>query len=240
MKKIFAIIGSPVKTKSNTAAMVRLFLEIVKEIDNSIEYEVIVLGNKTINMCRGCWACTEKGYCIQKDDLNEIQDKMIACDLLILGSPVYVHSVSAQLKAFIDRVFIWYHLMKLMGKPAISAVTTARTGRKPTEKYLKLVLYALGAVPIGSLRGIGFKPGELQNREELQAKCRKLAIKTVKILNGKKALKPQLMNSFFFWGMKMKAKYGKSYLKYEHNYWKEKGWFNKAYSQILKESRRLN
>ncbi len=238
MKKIIAIIGSPIKTQSNTAALTRLFLEIVKQIDNSIEYEVIVLGNQTINMCKGCWACTNKGYCIQKDDLNEIQDKILACDLLILGSPVYVHSVSAQLKSFVDRIFIWYHTMKLIGKPAISAVTTARSGRKPTEKYIKLVLYALGTIPVGSLRGIGFRPGQLQNKTNIRNKYRKLAAKTCDILNGRKKLKPKLLNKFYFLGMKMKAKYGKDHLAYEYNYWKENSWFNKTYNQVVKQKRK--
>jgi multimeric flavodoxin WrbA len=233
MKKIIAVIGSPIKTKSNTAALTRLFLEKVNNFDSSIQYEIIVLGNHTINTCNGCWACTQKGYCIQNDDFREIQEKILACDLLILGSPVYVHSVSAQFKAFADRLFIWYHTMKLIGKPSLSAVTTAHTGRKPTEKYIKLVLYALGTIPIGSLRGIGFKPGQLQNKEKLMQKYTKLAATCADILNGGKKLKSKLLNELYFKGMKMKALHGREYLAYEYNYWKEKCWLHKTYKQVF-------
>jgi multimeric flavodoxin WrbA len=238
MKKITAIIGSPLsENKSNTAALTRLFCELIKEKDDSIEYEIISLGNKKVNMCKGCWVCTSTGDCILKDDISFLKEKLQKSDLIILGSPVYVHSVSAQFKAFADRIFIWYHLMKLIGKPAITAVTTAKTGRKPTEKYLNFILCALGAIPIGHIGGIGFKPCELQNKEKLQKEYENLANKTLKILKGKKKIKPTLLNKLIFWGIKMKAKYGKKYLPFEHNYWQEKGWFNKSYIQVIKEFR---
>jgi len=241
MKKITAIIGSPLsEEKSNTAALTKIFCDLIKEKDDSIEYEIISLGNKKIAMCKGCWGCTSKGECIIKDDITDLKEKLQNSDLVILGSPVYVHSVSAQFKAFADRIFIWYHLMKLIGKPVITAVTTARTGRKPTEKYLKFIACALGAIPIGHLRGIGFKPNTLQNIEMLKQKYEKLAVKTIEILNGKKKIKPTSLNKLIFWGIKMKAKYGKKYLLFEHNYWKEHGWFDKSYKKIMNTGSSVN
>lgn len=231
MKRITAIIGSPVKTQSNTAALTEEFLKLVKSLDNTVEYEIIILGNKQINMCLGCWACTEKGYCIQKDDLNGIQEKLLSSDLIILGSPVYVHTVTAQMKAFADRIFVWYHICRLIGKPAITSVTTAKSGTRPTEKYLNMLLYLLGTVPVGHLRGTGYRPGELQNRDKIREQYRKLAEKTVRILNGRKKIRPGIMNHVYFTAMKMKAKYGKGQLSYEYGYWQDKGWFKKSFRQ---------
>lgn len=37
------------------------------------------------------------------DDMNEIIEKMIEADVLVLASPVYFYSISAHLKAVIDR-----------------------------------------------------------------------------------------------------------------------------------------
>ena len=50
--------------------------------------------------------CVEKqdGHCVQtKDALNELIDEMKTADGIILGTPVYVADISAQLKCFIDR-----------------------------------------------------------------------------------------------------------------------------------------
>ncbi len=125
MKKITAVIGSPNDATSNTATMTRDFLETVKHFNPDVEYEVISLGTRPIEYCRGCWACMLKGACVhRRDALPEIMEKIRACDLLIIGSPVYEMQVSAQIKAFFDRTWMWIHCLGLLGKPAMTAVTT--------------------------------------------------------------------------------------------------------------------
>ncbi len=234
MKKITAIIGSPIKNKSNTATLTRDFLESVKKYCNELEYEIIVLGNKNISMCKGCWICTQKGSCNITDDLKELQDKLLASDLIILGSPVYVENVSAQFKAFADRMFIWFHTMRLIGKPSLTAVTTAKVGIKKVEKYLNEILYLLGTIPIGHLRGIAYRPGEFPERNKIKEKYLRLAKKTALILKGQRKIKPKILNKYYFWGMKMKAKYGASWLPFEEEYWKNKDWFDKTFSQAVR------
>jgi len=47
----------------------------------------------------------KKGYCVGvKDDLNSIVDKIFLADALILSCPVYIGDVTAQMKAFMDRL----------------------------------------------------------------------------------------------------------------------------------------
>ncbi|MDD5258843.1 MAG: flavodoxin family protein [bacterium] len=234
MKKITAIIGSPIKERSNTGTLVKDFLEMVKSFDNTIQYEVIILGEKNVAMCKGCWSCTQKGSCVIIDDLQELQEKLLTSDLIILGSPVYVQHVSAQFKAFTDRLFIWFHTLRLIGKPALTAITTSRTGIRPTEKYLNMILFLLGTIPIGHLRGIAYRPGEFPQRDQIKRKYKKLARKTALILSGQEKVRPKVLNRYYFWGMKMKAKHGGSQLPFENEYWKKKGWFNKSFCQAAK------
>ena len=112
MKNVIAVIGSPNDAKSNTATMTRDFLETVKRFHPDVRYEVISLGSHKIDYCRGCWSCLIKGSCIHHHDaLPDIMEKIKQCDLLIIGSPVYEMQVSAQIKAFFDRTFMWIHLM---------------------------------------------------------------------------------------------------------------------------------
>lgn len=48
-------------------------------------------------------AATHGGACVHKDDMADILQKMIDADVIVLASPVYFYSISAQLKAVIDR-----------------------------------------------------------------------------------------------------------------------------------------
>ncbi len=54
--------------------------------------------------CKGCLeTCHTKGKCFQDDDFEKMKNAMLAADGIILASPNYVFSVSAHMKAFLDR-----------------------------------------------------------------------------------------------------------------------------------------
>ena len=65
--------------------------------------EKIFLKDKNINYCLGCGACQKSGSCVQKDDMKEIMDKMVDADVIVMATPVYFYSMSAQMKTLIDR-----------------------------------------------------------------------------------------------------------------------------------------
>ena len=67
------------------------------------EVEKIRIAEKKIGYCHACYACRGTGVCAIKDDMAEIMQKMIDCDVMVLASPVYFYSIDAQLKAVIDR-----------------------------------------------------------------------------------------------------------------------------------------
>lgn len=232
-KRVLALVGSPNLEKSNTAAIVSDFIASMKEIDPVIEAEIVSLGRSGLKPCAGCWSCTATGECSVHDGLDEIKEKLLACDLLILGSPVYVNTVSAQTKGFIDRIYIWLHVLKLIGKPAITAVTTAGSGIGAVERYLDLVLRLLGTIGVGRLRGIGYQPGVMPRREAHKKRHKALARKAVRILNGKSRPRPSIANHIAFLSMKAKAHFGAQWLPFEHGYWKEKAW--KSFSQACRQ-----
>lgn len=245
MKKILAIIGSPNDEKSNTATLVRDFLDTVSEYDSDIECEVISLGKKHINPCHGCWACFKTGCCVFKDDdLLEIREKILNCDFLIIGSPVYEQLISSQTKMLFDRTFQWIHLQGLIGKPVITAVTSGGDGILTAQGYLSIMLQFMGCVMVGHLKGTGQQPGFFPDRAIYKEKYRSLAKKTVNILNGKKHLKPGLINYWGYWNMKHHTrrcqKVGHKdghweYTEFEYRYWENKGWFHKGYHQVFRE-----
>ena len=74
---------------------------------------------------------------MKRDGLPELRTGILEADLLIFGTPVYEQHISAQMKAFFDRTFMWIHLIGLLGKPVITAITTEGDGIRPTEHYLR-------------------------------------------------------------------------------------------------------
>ena len=132
--KILAINGSPRGELSNTQTILKSFLK--GATSKGAETEIILLSDKIIHPCKGCWACWVKtpGVCIQKDDMGDILKKIWECDLLIFASPLYVDCVSGQLKVFMDRMIpglmpnfvkidgVWRHPLRQETPPKIGVV----------------------------------------------------------------------------------------------------------------------
>lgn len=101
MKKVLILSGSPRKG-GNSDILCDEFARGAKESGN--EVEKIFIAEKKISPCMGCYFCAKQGgRCVMNDGMAEILQKIIDCDVLVLSSPVYFYSISAQLKAVIDR-----------------------------------------------------------------------------------------------------------------------------------------
>jgi len=96
MKKILILSGSPRKN-GNSDILCNEFAKGAMEAGH--EVEKIRVAEKNIGYCRACYACRETGICAIKDDMAELMQKMIDCDVMVLASPVYFYSIDAQLKA---------------------------------------------------------------------------------------------------------------------------------------------
>lgn len=105
MKNILIFSSSP-REKSNSHALCEQFFKGATEAGHNVE--LIRLKDKKINYCVGCHSCENTGVCFQKDDMFEIQEKILKADVLVFATPVYFYSMSAQLKTLIDRVTPFY------------------------------------------------------------------------------------------------------------------------------------
>jgi multimeric flavodoxin WrbA len=65
--------------------------------------EKIILNNLSFRPCQECGGCDKTGVCILDDDMRSIYEKLANADVVIAASPVYFGSITAQLKAMIDR-----------------------------------------------------------------------------------------------------------------------------------------
>jgi multimeric flavodoxin WrbA len=122
--KVTAINGSP-RAGSNTGAAIEIiFCELQKE---SIETELITIGNKPLRGCVACGKCYETGRCAIDDGAVEIIEKMRKADGIIIGSPVYYAGINGTLKAFLDRAFYSSGTV-FRFKPCAGVVAARRTG----------------------------------------------------------------------------------------------------------------
>ena len=102
--KILILNGSP-RPNGSTSAIVEAFAEGAEEAGHSVE--IIKVGRKKIAGCLGCEYCHTKGngQCIQKDDEKEVYKALEHAEMLVLASPIYYYSFSAQLQAALHRTY---------------------------------------------------------------------------------------------------------------------------------------
>ena len=105
MKKVLIISASPRKN-GNSDLLCDEFAKGASEAGH--EVEKIRLAEKKVGYCTGCYACQKLNKCVQNDDANAIVEKMLSADVIVLATPVYFYTMSAQLKALIDRSVMVY------------------------------------------------------------------------------------------------------------------------------------
>ena len=101
--KITAFNGSPRGERGNTHVMVESFFEGARR--GGAETENILLLNKKIKHCMGCFSCWAKtpGKCVIKDDMAGLLEKYMQSDIVVLATPLYIDYVSGIMKDFMDR-----------------------------------------------------------------------------------------------------------------------------------------
>lgn len=101
MKKVLILSGSPRKG-GNSDVLCDEFAKGALSVGANVEK--IRISEKRIAPCTGCYFCKNSGgRCALNDDMGEVLEKILAADTLVLSSPVYFYSVSAQMKTVIDR-----------------------------------------------------------------------------------------------------------------------------------------
>lgn len=95
------ILNGCTRKNGKTESLLKKFLSGLQE--TKCEIEVIDTVRNKVNPCTGCLACEKTGDCIIDDYMQEIYKKIEDSDIVVIASPVYFASVTAQLKAVIDR-----------------------------------------------------------------------------------------------------------------------------------------
>lgn len=154
-KKVLILSSSP-RRGGNSDTLCDEFMR--GAIESGNEAEKVFLRDKTIHYCTGCSTCSLHGKpCPQKDDAAEIIEKMVATNVIVMATPVYFYTMSAQMKTLIDRCCGLYTKMK--NKEFYFIVTAAEDDRKLMERTVDTFQGFLNCLENPTIKGVVYGTG---------------------------------------------------------------------------------
>lgn len=175
--KVVGISGSSRKN-GNTAIIIKTIFEELSKV--GIETELIQLAEIDIQPCRACFACKGKKYCVFRGDgFNDVFNRMVEADGIILGSPVYSADVSSKMKALLDRggVVVATNPGLLKHKVGASVAAVRRAGGITAVDTMNHFMLNKEMIVVGSTYWnmvYGREIGDVMNDEEGMANMRNL------------------------------------------------------------------
>lgn len=177
--------GSP-RTRGNTDLLLDEALKGAQS--QGAEVEKIKAADLKIAPCREIYACLNNGNCVIRDDMVDLYPRILNTDAIILASPIFFYTLSAQVMPMISRCQAFWtrkYILKMDMPPkkgafiAVGATKGAKLfdGPKLTAKYF---FYAINADYKDELliRGVD-KKGEIKDHPEYLARAFELGEKLV-------------------------------------------------------------
>ncbi len=184
-KKVVIVKGSP-RRNGNSAILADQVAAGAESV--GAEVDVFYLHGMDIQPCDACEAChaSMEDECIVEDDMQNIYPKLRQADALVIASPVYWFTVSAQTKLFIDRCYALGG-----GDPSRYALTGKQIGIVLTygdsDPFNSGAVNALrtfqdaynyiGAEIVGMVYGSAGDAGEVRQNDSLMAEAKELGVK---------------------------------------------------------------
>ena len=101
-KNILIVVGGG-RPQGNTTQLVDAFVRGAEAADHMVE--IVSLVKNEVKGCLGCNACRYGKPCVQRDAFNSLVPKVKPADCIVFASPLYFWTVSARIKAFIERFY---------------------------------------------------------------------------------------------------------------------------------------
>ncbi|MBN2240451.1 MAG: flavodoxin family protein [Dehalococcoidales bacterium] len=128
-KKIVGLVGSP-RPDGLTNRLVASALK--GAADAGAETELIQMSEYVVDACRDClpWVCADNRKCTFNDpNLEYISEKLLACDGLVWGTPVYWGDTTAMVRLLMLKLFRLYaRTQAFHGIPAFGIAIAGGTG----------------------------------------------------------------------------------------------------------------
>jgi multimeric flavodoxin WrbA len=98
---VLGIYGSPRKG-GNTDQLLDKVLEGARAA--GAEVQAVYVRDLKMSGCIECGGCDDTGKCVVEDDMQSVYPLLEKADVIFLASPIFFYSLTAQVKALIDRV----------------------------------------------------------------------------------------------------------------------------------------
>lgn len=104
MKQTAVLLGSP-RRRGNSEILAEQAMEGIRAAGGSCE--VFRLNDLKIRPCQACDYCRRDGsaHCAIHDDMDRIYTSLGPSDSILIASPIYMFTISAQVKLFMDRCY---------------------------------------------------------------------------------------------------------------------------------------
>jgi multimeric flavodoxin WrbA len=219
--KILGINGSPRGSKSQTLLLVEAVLDGAKAFGADVE--LVDVCKLKIDYCNACGVCYAKGRCVHKDDFEGLYQKILDCDGLVLGSPDYFRSVTAQMKTLIDRMADAIHCQLLTGKYGCAVSTAGSPNYAEVTDYINRIITSFGASAVGGVGATPSIPGDIEAKKRDAFKLGQIladAIKTKRIYPEQEAIHDETRKRF-----RALVEMNKDIWTHEFDHWKRMGLF---------------
>jgi len=175
--KILAINGSP-RAGGNTETLTDAVLR--GAAANGANTERIDLRRYSVHPHLGCKRCLmpESGTCVKPDDFPLLRRKVEEASMVLLATPLYWYTYSAQMKAFLDRwaCDIFGFSEKVRGKMGVLLHVRGEKDPKAAEPLVESIKLGFSEIGIdyrGEISAVGNDIGEVAKDHEALQKAEK-------------------------------------------------------------------
>ena len=220
--KIVAILGSPHGQKGATGSVLAEMLK-GAEAAGAVA-ATLCLTQYEVRPCCACDHCHKTGACVIKDDYAVVRTALLNADGIILASPNYIFSVTAQLKAVLDRCCGPLHLSAWRDKHAAAVVTGGGDSRE-VEQYLLRFLNCMGCWTVGGVGATAQQLAQPAARGEIMSAAAEMGRRLVHAVAARETFVEQAApREAFFQRMRQLVQFRKENWPFEYEYWKSRGW----------------
>ncbi|ABK13963.1 MULTISPECIES: flavodoxin family protein [Methanothrix] len=163
MAMVLGISGSP-KSGRNTEYLLQRALRVASE--RGYRTESVLCSRLRVGFCTDCGECSKGKPCPIDDDMVKIYELLQNADGIVVASPVYFGSVTAQLKAIFDRTLpLRRQGFRLRDKAgcAIAVGGSRNGGQEKTIEAIHAWMHIHGMIVVGDnshFGGIAVRPAE--------------------------------------------------------------------------------
>lgn len=220
--KILIMNGSP--HRGNTWRLTQCVKEMLRSMDNAIEFTEIHLTGLDLPFCLGCSSCFRKGhkYCPHNEKVQKILDLIETNDAVIFSVSCFQGHLTGIMKNLTDHLAFLIHRPRYFDKKAMIISTTGGVSADSTTKSLAATIAGWGfnksyQLPVAAYSWNAYEPTQKDLR-----KAERVTVKFYKDLKSNKLHPPSigvLIPFNVFQGMCAAVEGNNEFPTEDHNFW---------------------